>query len=71
MTARGRGQGVDLMPGCSRIPDGHIVPNPPRTEPEPEYAPEPETPVTFAERGWAAVYVGIVVAAIAIGRILR
>ena len=26
---------VQLTPGCYRIPDGHVVPNPPRPAPEP------------------------------------
>ena len=26
---------LQMTPGCYRIPDGHIVPNPPRPTPEP------------------------------------
>lgn len=46
-----------------RIPDGHIVPNPPRPVPPPEPAP----PVTYAERWWAALFIGLVLAAFVIG----
>ncbi|MCT2280877.1 hypothetical protein M3G91_24995 [Micromonospora chalcea] len=46
-----------------RIPDGHIVPHPPRHLPPAEQPP----PATFAERWWAALFIAITLAAMAIG----
>lgn len=58
---------LEMTPGCYRIPDGHVVPHPPRHLPPAEQPP----PVTYAERWWAAVFVGLVLAAIAVGQLIR
>lgn len=47
---------VSLRHGTGRLPDGQDVPQP-----------EPAPPVSYAERAWAALFVGIVLAAFVIG----
>ena len=50
-----------VVHGTGRIPDGQGVPQPPAA---------PPPPVTFTERVWAVVFVGVVLAAIALGSVL-
>ncbi|MFI6332961.1 hypothetical protein ACIBBG_32230 [Micromonospora chersina] len=47
--------------GTGRIPDGREVP-----QPQPELAP----PVTFAERLWAVMFVGVILTAIVAGQVM-
>lgn len=63
---------VQLPHGLYRIPDGQVVPHPSRPVPhtdrlaDDDRAPQPP-PVTYAERWWAALFIGIVLAAFVIG----
>lgn len=63
---------VQLPHGLHRITDGQVVPHPPRPVPhtdrltDGDRVPQPP-PVTYAERWWAALFIGIVLAAFVIG----
>lgn len=54
---------VQLSPGCYRIPDGHIVPQPPPAEPDPEPAPTSYEWRVFW-MGLAVVLLGVVIGAV-------